>query len=233
MADTRDPGASGTLEARFISLEKAVSKNGKAWGKVKLDVAGVEVQARAYGDTVLGKLEGFAKREVVTFWGTLESSKTDQGNVFTNLKIAKVYDDGDDRDGGKQCYVLGTITEIGDVIGKDGKNYGKYMDMDVTANTDYPTFVRLQFAFGTGPGDLAVGECIEIDTYLSKFGIWVVDGPEKTGGTRAIPEGTRSFRREEPKGEAAQAPTPRKSAAAAPSETPKPTTGGTDDDIPW
>lgn len=227
MADVREPGASGTLEARFISLEKSKSKAGKTWAKVKLIIGESEVDARAYGDNVIGKLEGFAKRELFTFWGTLDSSKGTEGGVFTNLKIAKVYDDGD-REGGQQCYILGTIKEIGEIIGKkDGKVIAKYMDLDVTSNPQYPSFVRLQFAFGTGPGDLAVGETIEIDAYLNKFGMWVVDGPERRQ-TKEVPAGTRSFRRDTPKPERTKAP--EKESAAEHNTTPAP---ASDEDVPW
>lgn len=202
MADVREPGASGTLEARYISHETAKSKAGKSWAKVKITIDGVSVQARAYGDELIGTLEGFSKQEPFTFWGVLDSSTSDQGMVFTNLKIAKIYEDGN-RNGGSQVYVLGKITEIGEVIGKkDGKVMGKFMDLDTTSNPAYPSKVRLQFAFGTGPGDLKVGEVIEIDAFMNKYGIWVVEGPEQKQTGRAVPEGTRSFRRPAPPKEA-------------------------------
>lgn len=193
MTETRTPGASGTLIARFVGMTKKTSSKGNTYANIEVTIGEAKIRGVSYSAEVISTLEGYVAGESLLFWGTVNSSPSlqDPSRVFSNLKINKVYAPGE-REGGDSIYVLGTITDIGEVT-KDGKKLGTYVDLDVTSNPAYPESLRLQLAYKTAIGDLRKGDSIEVDAYLSKFGIWVFDGPVSEG--KALPPGTKSLRK--------------------------------------
>lgn len=237
MTEQRTPGASGTLLARLVSFEKKTSSKGSTYASIEVTIGEAKIRGVSYSAEVLSTLEGYVAGESVLFWGTVSSSpsRQDPSRVFSNLKINKVYAPGD-REGGDSIYVLGTITDIGEVT-KDGKKLCTYVDLDITSNPAYPESLRLQLAYKTSIGDLRKGDTIEVDAYLNKFGIWVFDGPVSEG--KQLPPGTKSLRKPRQASSSTPASAPGSSQDSGSDDVPPPDapagapSTSNDDDIPW
>lgn len=228
MADKKF-GAGGTIRGRFLSLEKKISAAGKSWAMVEIDVDGHKVKARSFSDDAIKALSGLAKNESFPFWGKVNSSLSTQGKMFTNLQIAKVYDD--DREGYDSIMVHGIVKDMGNVMSsKDpSKMVGKFVDIDITQEEKYPEMIRLQLAFGFDT-TFQVGDKVAVEAFMDKFGIWVFEGDIKKESNSRYDADTKVQRR-------SNRPAPQRSGNSAPADEPAAPEGSSgsvpDDDIPW
>lgn len=165
MSTDMNKGAKGVLVTTLESLDFKTTARGKRYAMLKLERGGVVFRASSFAQAATKSLEAFTEGESCCVFGLVESRDVD-GKVYTDFKILKVYEEPQDDAG---IFVTGTVKDSGST------KYEKWVDIDTTADPEYPSFVRISYAKDSSR-EFSEGEEV-IDLRVSpkgRFGVWTL-----------------------------------------------------------